>query len=436
MREEILAAWNPWWSGRPGSEYVGRDLVEGLDRWIERREILAFLGVRRSGKTTIMKILIERLLESGTRPENILFVKCDDDRVEKSGLVSEAMATYRELMNPEGRVFVFLDEVQDIPRWEETLKRIYDLEEATKLFISGSTSSMIKERIGSRLAGRIAHFTVHPFSFREFIGTRMQATDTVSLLSRESEVKHNLRDYMEFGGFPEVALERDEATRRQLLRFYHDTIVYRDIVMQRSIRNVAKMESLIGVLLQNVSNPVNYTRIGKAISLSTDTVGEYVRYFQEAFFLFTVPVFSPSVRTQEINPKKTYCIDSGLRNARGFRFSEDLGRLMENVVFVELNRRMSADPLAGIFYWKDKAQHEVDFLVKKGTNVAAAIQVCWNVTDAEVEKREVQALLSAMDAFALKEGLIITWDREGDERTGGRMVRFVPLWKWLLSKEL
>jgi predicted AAA+ superfamily ATPase len=252
------------------------------------------------------------------------------------------------------------------------------------------------------------------------------------LISKKKEILYYLEKYLELGGFPEVCLEKNEGLKRQLLRFYYDSIVYRDIVKRREIRNVSKMEKMINFLLANMGNPVNFHNMSKLVGLSTDTVVEYVKYMEDAFFIFPVPVFSYSIKSQEISPKKVYCIDTGIRSTVGFKFSEDYGRTVENIVFVELKRRFSSNPLVSIFYWKSK-KAEVDFVIKNGLKIKELIQVCWNVEDKKTKEREVESLVEAMKEFKLKEGLVITEDYENLEVVDKKKIRFVPLWKWLLT---
>lgn len=432
MKKEILAEWNPWWTGEGDFGLVEREIAKHIKKWLKRKEIVGFLGARRCGKTSLMQILIRSLFSSGIPKTNLLFIKCDDERIERKGLVEDAIRTYKGLINPKGRIFVFIDEVQEAENWESTLKRIYDLEKDTKIFVSGSNFSMLREDLSFRLAGRIAYFEVYPFSFREFLSTKLAIKGKISIFSKKEEIKHYLLEYLEFGGFPEVALEKNKATKNQLLQFYFDTIIYRDVVRRRGIRNPAKMEKMVNFFLQNISNAANFSRIGKDVSLSTDSVAEYVKYLQDAYFIFSVPVFSYSVKTQEINPKKIYCVDSGIRNAKGFRFSEDYGRIAENIVFMELKRRNYANPLAKIFYWRDKSQKEVDFILIDG-KIEKAVQVCWNIKDKDVKKREIEGLVSALKEFNLRTGMIITEDYEGEELTEGKRIKFVPLWAWLLE---
>lgn len=432
MNKEILVEWNSHWEETAGSKLIERELVRDIEPWLERKEILGFLGVRRSGKTTLMSILISRLSSNIPR-KNILFIKCDDDRVQKENLIDDAIKSYMELVNPHGRIFIFIDEVQEIDNWENTLKRIYDLEKEIKLIISGSNFSMQKEDFSFMLAGRIAYFEVYPLSFKEFLKIKLRIRDKIEALSKKDEIKHYLFEYMEFGGFPEVVLEKDPKMKKQLLQFYFDTIIYRDIIKKRNLRSAAKMERMINMFLQNISNPVNFSKIGRDILLSVDTVGEYVTYLRDAYLVFTVPIFSFSVKSQEINPKKVYCIDNGIRNIKGFRFSLDHGRIAENIVFIELKRRTSSNPLSRIFYWHDKKQKETDFLLMSENKVSNAIQVCWEITQPEVKKREVEGILSVLNEFDLESGLIITEDYEAEEIMGTKKIRYIPMWLWLLS---
>jgi len=430
MKPEILTEWNPWWVQRPGFNLIKRELEEEIIKWVDRKEIIGILGVRRCGKTSLLNLLIGHLLKF-VDPKNILFIKCDDDRVDKNNLISNAIDLYRELMNPKDKIFVFIDEIQESENWENTLKRMYDLEKDVKIFISGSSFSLMREDFAAKLAGRFAYFDLYPFGFLELTSKNLGTRNKITLISKKREIKHHLLRYIEFGGFPEIVLEENKTKKVQLLQFYYDTIVYRDIIRRREIRNPDKMEKLINYFLQNISNPANFLKIGKQTSLSTDSVSEYVKYLQDAFFIFSVPLFSFSVKKQEINPKKIYCVDTGLRNIKGFRFSEDYGRLAENIVFVEIRRRNSSNPLSKIFYWK-KETKEVDFVVMDGLKIKELIQVCWNMENKEIKDREASGLLKALEEFKLSKGLVLTEEFEGEEKLDGKTIIYKPLWKWLL----
>ena len=435
MKSEVLVEWNPWWSKKTEFNLLDRDLKKEITGWINKKEIIGILGVRRGGKTSLMYLLIEHLLKS-INPKNILFIKCDDDRVDKENLISDSIEKYKEFLNPKERIFVFIDEIQEINKWENTLKRMYDLEKEIKFFISGSNFSILKEDLSYKLAGRFAYFELYPFSFDEFVKLNLKAKNKVSLISKKHEIKHLLRKYIEFGGFPEIVLEKDKKKKIQLLQFYYDTIIYRDIIKRRKVRNTAKMEKMINYFLQNIANPANFSKIAKLVSLSADSISEYVKYLQDAFFIFSIPLFSFSLKKQEMNAKKIYCVDTGIRNVKGSRFSKDYGKIIENIVFVELKRKYSINPLSEIFYWQNK-KSEVDFVIKDGTKIKELVQVCWDVRNKETKEREIRALIKASKELKCKNLFVITEDyekEEGCELFGiKREIKFIPLWKWLVK---
>ena len=424
MQEEILIEWNPWWLREFKPDYAGRDILKRVGNWMERREILALTGSRRSGKTTVMYLLIEKLL--GKLPkDNILFIKCDDERVEEEKIIEAAREKHQELFNPEGRVYLFLDEVQEIWNWERTVKRLYDLGQDIKIILTGSR--LMKQELSSSLAGRFASFTIYPFSFREFLKCRGLSVGVgVERLSKTNEIRYQLREYLEWGGFPEVVLEGSKEMKKELLGFYSDSILYRDVVRRSGIRDVDRVERLKSYLLANVSNLLNYNRIAKHLGVAPDTVASYIRAMEDANFVFPVPAFSFSLKKQQINPKKVYCIDNGIRNSVGFRFSSDVGRLYENVVFLQLKRRYEE-----IYYWRNR-DGEVDFLIKEGQDMVLAIQVCYDVEAAG--EREHSSLLAALKEFGLAEGLVITGNMRDVREFGNRKIRYVPLWEWLLEE--
>ena len=202
MKEEILFEWNPWWSGGFSPEFVDREASVHLRKWLIRREVIALTGPRRSGKTTLMYLTIRELLKT-VPGKNILFVKCDDERVEVEGLIEGARDTHSEIFNPQGRVYLFLDEVQEIEGWEKMVKRIYDLNPDIRIFLTGSR--LIKEELGISLAGRFLSLEVFPLSFSEFLAYRGVRADTQrGIIAGSGEIRHHLREYIEWGGFPET----------------------------------------------------------------------------------------------------------------------------------------------------------------------------------------------------------------------------------------
>jgi len=221
-----------------------------------------------------------------------------------------------------------------------------------------------------------------------------------------------------------------------LLKEYFDSIIFRDIVSRYNIRDVNLLKTLAIIMQTNISSP---SSIGKLASVlqdsfkrktSLETVSRFLEYFESAFLIFLVPIFSYKIKDQLQYPRKIYSIDAGLRNAVCFRFSEDIGKLYENVVFLELKRKGKE-----IYYWKDAQQREVDFVIKEGLVVKELIQVCLNLENEKTKKRETDALLIAMDEFGIKEGTIITEDYKDEENFDEKIIKFIPLWEWLLTIE-
>ncbi len=426
MDEEILIQWNYWWTSdrRREDDYVHRDLLDEVEWWLDRREAIPIIGCRRAGKTTILSMTICHLLRSVPK-ENILFIKCDDERVPHTDLIDRARSKHQELFNPSGRIYIFLDEIQALDRWPQTIKRIYDLERETKVLMSGST--LFTGDLATALAGRYVAFDLYPFSFAEFLRANgLEPTNRTAMLAETATIRHLLREYLYWGGFPEVVLEPDEAKKRTLLRFYSDSILYRDVIAHGGITKPATVEKLKSYLLANFTNLLNYSTIAEHLAVAADTVTAYLAQMEASFFIFAVPLFAYSVKKQQINPKKIYCIDNGLRNAAGFKFSRDLGRLYENAVFLELKRRGGE-----IYYWRDR-KGEVDFCIKRGDTITDMIQVCSNIETAG--EREEDALLRGMERFEVERGTVITGDTRTVMEHGSKTIRYLPLWEWLLEE--
>ena len=338
----------------------------------------------------------------------------------------EIYESYLSLLNPTLGNFVFIDEAQRKPGWEHWIRKMYDLKHAANFFVLGSSADLLKKEYSTLLTGRNISMDVFPMSFREFLdfsGVRVKSTEIVGTETR-SKVIFSLKKYLEWGGFPEVFFVGEKYKRRRLSQYFED-IIYKDIV-DRYGTNPGKTRELGVYLLTNIANPVSKRKVRNALGFGLDTISDYIAYMAEAYLLYAVPIYSPSLKVQSANPKKTYCIDTGLRNAVSFKFSEDIGCLAENAVFVELKRRAKE-----VFYWKSAAG-EVDFIVRAGLQIEEAIQVCWNLDSEHTRKRETRALYSAMEAFNLDSGIVITEDMEDAEEVNGKQIFFVPIWKWFL----
>ncbi|MGB2841177.1 MAG: ATP-binding protein [Halobacteriota archaeon] len=428
----ILLDWNYW--GDYEDESIERGgYIKELNRLLKTGEIVVIKGVRRSGKSTLILQFVKKLVEEGLKEENTLVVNFEDPRFKNLGLelLDKIYETYKDELQVEDEHLVVLDEVQEIEGWEKFARYLQEAKRG-QVLITGSSSKLLSEEYSTLLAGRHVDMEIFPLSFMEFLEFKGVSIESeLDIIRYRHKIRKFLREYIEFGGFPKVTLI--EEGKEDLLANYFRDIVIKDVQMRFRVRETGKLEELAKYYLTNISTLQSFNSVRKALNLSLDTVERFSRYFSIARLLFFVPKFSFSLKAQVLNPKKVYCIDSGLRNIVSFKFTEDLGRIAENIVFLELFRRGKE-----VYYWRDRAGREVDFVVKEGLKVRELVQVCWKVEGEEkTRRREIVALVKAMDELKLKEGLIITGDKEGRENVNGKWVTYKPLWKWLFcDKEI
>ena len=407
----------------------------------DSKSIIAIYGPRQSGKTYYFYQLIEELItKDGIKKDKILYVNFEDERLMPFQLsdFESLLDAYYELYpeNKGEKIYLFFDEVQNIERWEIAVRRIYDKENA-RLFITGSSSKLLSKEIASSLRGRTLSYEMLPFSFEEvLIANEVEVTPEIQYSKSRFRVKAILEDYMKFGGFPRVVLEKVDTTRIKLLQEYLNTLLVRDILERFSIRNPTLIKEIIRYSLSNTAKILSVSNLYKIYKqkqgITKRTAINYVRMLEDVMLLFLVPKFSRSLKEQIRNPNKEYIIDNGLRVAAGFYLSDDIGIAMENVVFLKLKQDRMNDPLSEIFYWSNP-KSEVDFVLRSGANVKALIQVTYASSKDEVNSRETNGIISASSELHCNNLLVITWDYEAEEKIKGKKIKFIPLWKWLLN---
>jgi len=428
---EILQDWNFW----------KRDLEAGIKRPIYLNKLKGFLktgqivtitGARRVGKSFLMRQLIRSLITDGVDRNNILMVNFEDPRFTELDVrtLQRTYEVYLEFLNPKGEIFIFLDEVQEVSGWERWVRTIHELNKA-KLVISGSNAKLLDKELSTLLTGRHIDLVVFPLSFKEYLAfNRVDLKDRLDFVSKRVEIEGFFRKYLEWGSFPEVVLLSNE--RKQMLLHYFEDIINKDLIRRYRIRKSDRLNSLAKFYLTNISSSITFSSLEKFLNISADTVEKFSRYLEDAYLLFFLKRFSFKVKEQEKSPRKVYAIDTGLANTIGFRFSQNLGRLAENIVFLELVRRKTLEKNnLELYYWKDPQHREVDFVLKESLNVTQILQVCWEINRPETKAREIKALLKAMEKLKLNEGFVITDDLEKEENVRGKKIRYVPLWKWL-----
>jgi len=425
--KEIIKRWNPWWLyGRVPESKTRITRPETLGRiakLMNIKEIICITGVRRCGKSTVLYQLIDHLIEDGVNPTNILYFNLDEPFEDKSISILDCIfENYIEINNPAGQKYIFLDEIQNIENWETWLKKYYDLyDTGIKFVITGSNSTMLSDKLSTLLTGRIISKTVYPLSFTEYLAFVEFELKDVDV--QRSEAIHHFLNYLHSGGFPEVVMEDDADINLMRLNEYFDSIMLRDIIVSKKIRESSKLIDLANYSLTNISAMLSYMKISKAIGLSVGSIKEYLLYLEQAYLIYQLNFFSYSLKTSLAiqKPRKIYCIDNGLRNAVSFKFSSDEGKLAENSIFIELKRR-SLD----VYYWKGR--REVDFVVKRRDNTLMGV----NVTYTEViDERDIKALLEFKENFREKVSELILLTRNVERSEGG--ITYIPIWKWLLG---
>ncbi|EHP69876.1 MAG: ATP-binding protein [Metallosphaera yellowstonensis] len=419
-REKVMRAlidWNFWYK----EQFTGhpREYTEEVLKVLRSGFVADLVGVKRSGKSTIMNQVVKRLLETGVDPLSTLIVNFEDSRLwelDDANKLFQLLDVYREETGVKGRPYIFLDEVQRVRGWEGFVRSLVDRKEAF-VTVTGSTSALRKGKVKEVLAGRHVSLEVTPLSFREFLLFKgFSLRSPLDLRAREVELKTLFLEYLRYGGFPAV-VESD--LKERILMELYDDILGRDVVEGCRIREVGKLRALSLFYVTNVGNRVSLRRISRSLGIPLRTVERFTACLQEAMLVYFLPPLSPSFSEMVKGERKVYSVDQGLSNVVGYRLNQNLGSLLENVVYLELRRRYGE---GGLFYYRGK--REVDFLVVRDNEVREAYQVTYNLAD----ERELDGLREVLRRKKV-EAKLLTLDEEGDVM--GVKVRKV--WKWLLG---
>jgi len=419
---EILVKMNPWWQGEKINSGIERPLyLNKINRYLPTKEIVAVNGIRRSGKTTLLKQAISALLDKKVDPTHIFFVNFDEPDIHNlKNPIKQVLGIYEQEVNT-GEAYLFFDEIQNVEEWERHIKSIYD-QKKHRMVITGSSSTLLENKLATLLSGRYLPVNVAPLAFKEYLnfhGIEIPK-GKLGLAANKNKIMRELARYLAEGGFPGVVLQKDPEIKKEYLKAYYESIVYKDVLLSHPIRQTKPLRELLYYLISNFTSPYAYDNLSKNLKMDYATVKEYLGYILESKILYEINFFSYSLKTQARNPKKAYCVDNGLRNTVSFKFSADFGKLAENLVFVELMREGKE-----VYYWKGK--NEVDFVVKERDGSLKAINVTYTN---EIDERELKGLHEFKQEFK-KTGQLMVVTRDLEKREGG--ITFIPLWKWLLA---
>ncbi|MGM5485306.1 MAG: ATP-binding protein [Nanobdellota archaeon] len=415
--EENIIYWNPWWKEKFDFNLKQREIFNEVDELIDIKEAVFFTGIRRSGKTSVMYHIISRLLKK-VPEENILYLNLDDEVLQFKRL-EDILQTYKKLFpDIKGKIYVFLDEIQNIDGWERWVKNKHDSFEDIKFFISGSKSHMLK-KTSSLLTGRMVEIEIYPLSFREFLD--FKGYRRLEILSEKHRMKKEFEEYMKYGGFPEIVLQENDRTKTLLLKEYYDSIKNKDILTYFDIKESGKFERMSLYMITNISRQMSVSKIAKTVGLSKSIAEKYLDYSEMMYLFLELNHYNYSIKKQVTMPRKIYTIDTGIFNATSFQFSSNIGRLLENLIFVELKRNGQE-----IYYYTER--NECDFVIKEGNNIVEALQICAELNE-DNKERELKGLKETMESFGVN-GKIITYDQK-EEIEG---IEVIPAREFLLNQ--
>jgi len=411
-------------------ELVERDVKVDTDPPIKR--VVSVIGPRRTGKTFLMFQIMKKLLEKGVEKNRILYINFESDLLLGIELpdLRNMIEIFYEICpeNKTQKVYLFLDEIQNVPDWEKFVRTVMDSEKV-QAFVSGSSSKLLSKEISTSLRGRTLPYYVYPFSFKEFLKTKDFKMGKYLSSSQKAKLLNLLEKYMK-GSYPETILFEREGEK--ILREILDVTIYRDVVERFKVKNVKVLKLLLRGLASSTYFSVhkfyNYLK-SLGIRVSKNTIYNYVDYFSDSLVLYTLRKYSKSYREMEQTIPKIYFVDNGLLVINGI---ESLSRFMENVVFLELVRRGFTPDGHNLFYFVSGGK-EVDFVLKEGEKITQLIQVSYTIEDFDTKTRELNALAAAGKKLKCRNMTVITWDYERVEKYKNKKIKFLPLWKWLLE---
>lgn len=402
-------------------KYIFREKLNFAKKFIDSDLIKIITGPRRAGKSVASFLLLKE--------KKFAYLNFDDENLLKVENYDEIIKAIFEVY-PESK-YLFFDEIQNLKNWEIFVNKLH--RRGYNLIITGSNAKLLSKELATSLTGRYIPIEIFPFSFSEFLdakGWKIEK-EKVNVPEIQGKILNYLDEYMRNGGFPEVVVKNLEA--RTYLETLSNSILFKDVVKRYNLRFSQKIYDLNNYLNSNFSSEFSFSKLKNILDFrSTVTLQNYLSYLEESFLVFILNRFSFKVKEQIKTPKKVYIVDNGFCSYMSPGFSMDYGKLMENLVFVEIMRRgykLNKD----VFFYKTRNNKEVDFILKKGINIEKLIQVCYKIEDLKTKERETKALIEASQDLDCDDLLVITWDVEDEKISQGKKIKFIPIWKWLLS---
>lgn len=382
-------------------------------------KIIAITGIRRAGKSSVLMLLAQKLILQG---EKVCYINLEDSRIKDNAHVLDETIKW---FGDSG--FMLLDEVTSSKDWEGWLARTHELLKGKlRLIVSSSRKNLVWP--SKPLRGRILPYELYPLSFHEFL--QFKKLEVEKTTAGKGRLEQVFFEYLKYGGFPEVVLTNEGIDKIRILNSYFKDIVGLDVA-EVSNEDAGVVETFGRYVIQSpyfsASKCLNFLKtIGHKVG--KEKILQFEHYSQVSYLFFFVQIFAYNIKDRSQYSRKAYCGDTGFAHSTTGKM--DLGRLFENLTFMELKRRENND----ICYWKNAEGREVDFLIKQGTNIEQIIQVVYDLEDEKTITRETDAIVKCAEEFKMRTAIILTKNVSRTEEINGINIRFVPLIDWLLKK--
>lgn len=400
-------------------DYLPRDNQKAYEAFLASPLIKLITGPRRAGKSVSALLLL--------KDKNFAYLNFDDERLLERfdedvvlQVLSEVYPDYDYLL---------LDEVQNLEHWDLWVTKLY--RRGCNLLITGSNAKLLSSEMATVLTGRYLEMEVLPFSLSECFRFKGQER-TVELPSERAERMLQTEDYMHYGGYPEIINSR-EITESYLSSLF-DSIILKDVAKRYKIRKTTELYQLATYLISMFCNPFTYSSLKEDLNFSSkSTVQKFCDYLQQTFLFFFLPRYNNKLKLMQKAPQKVYVVDNGFLASSAFQTSENKGRLLENLVFLELTRRKKQAG-GNLLYYRSRNDREIDFVVREKFQIRQLIQVCYDMSNKKTEKREIDAIMECAEELNCNKLLIITWDQENVVQRGDYDIQILPYYKWCLNK--
>lgn len=405
------------------STYIERERLKGNIKAIKHNLIKVIIGPRRSGKSVFATQLLQK--------EDFAYLNFDDENLLKLNDYDEIIKGILEVYKDPK--FLLFDEIQNLKNWELFTNKLQ--RRGFNLVLTGSNANLLSKELSTHLTGRFIPIEIFPFSFNEFLIAKNYKIirEELELPETKGKILNYLNEYLITGGFPEVIVKNLDT--KSYLDTLFDSVLLKDIIKRYKIRFSQNIYELSNLLISNYASEFSYRKFKNILDIgSVTTVQNYIKYIEEAYLIYSLNRYNFKVKEQIKAPKKLHLVDNGFIQAKANQPTYNIGKQLENLIFTDLIKK-GTKPNLELFYYKTRNGKEIDFILKKGGKVKKLIQVSYEISALETNKREIKALLEAGEELNCNNFYIITWDTEKKVKAGKKIINFIPAWKWLFTED-